>query len=132
MLPKLEERFKDIYLIRNERFLALYNFDDGTGFEPDFLLFAKEKENNNQLMYQLFIEPKGGHLEEHDEWKQNFLLELQKMAEIDPKNFKSKDTLGFADLLDMNPNYKIWGMPFYLAHREFEFMEYVENIGIDS
>ena len=34
---------KDIYLIRNERELKIYNFKDGKAFEPDYILFAKTK-----------------------------------------------------------------------------------------
>ena len=54
----LKEIYDGIYLIRNERHFKIYNFDDGQAFEPDFVLFLRQK-NGNTLTYQLFIEPKG-------------------------------------------------------------------------
>ena len=64
---KLKSKFSDIYLIRNERHFKIYNFDDGRPLEPDFLLFLTDKKKKVSLHYQIFIEPKGQHLFEHNE-----------------------------------------------------------------
>ena len=70
------ESYDEIYLVRNERHFAIYNFADGRAFEPDFVLFLLQK-NGDTITYQLFIEPKGDFLKEHDEWKETFLKEIQ-------------------------------------------------------
>ena|SRR5205085_8150879 len=64
MQDKLQKKYDWFYLIRNERFFKLYNFDDGTSLEPDYLLILYHKENN--LYYQVFVEPKGRYLKEKD------------------------------------------------------------------
>src|SRR5690554_1519131 len=69
----LQQRYEDIYILRNERELAIYD-KQGRRFEPDFLLFCKQKEEN--IAYQVFIEPKGKHLIAHDKWKAEFLNEI--------------------------------------------------------
>ena len=75
-ISQLEETYEDIYLLRNERHFSLYNFSDGRGFEPDFVLFLRET-NGELLTYQLFIEPKGKHLMDQDRWKEDFLKEIR-------------------------------------------------------
>ena len=96
---KLQKKYKDIYLVRNEGHFKLYNFDDGRAFEPDFVLFLTEKKNNSSIYFQVFLEPKGEQLFEHDEWKENFLLALRSRHKI-KQLWKSK-------------NYVVWGMPFF-------------------
>lgn len=49
-----ETNYETIYLLRNEGHFSLYNFSDGHGFQPDFVLFLREN-NGNALYYQLFI-----------------------------------------------------------------------------
>ena len=66
----LEKKFENIYLIRNEREIKIID-KLGRAFEPDFILFCKKKEKK-ELTYQVFIEPKGGHLIAHDKWKEDF------------------------------------------------------------
>ena len=75
-ISQLEETYEDIYLLRNERHFSLYNFSDGRAFEPDFVLFLRET-NGELLTYQLFIEPKGKHLMQQDQWKEDFLKEIR-------------------------------------------------------
>ena len=70
------ESYDEIYLVRNERHFKIFNFADGRAFEPDFVLFLLQK-NGQTITYQLFIEPKGDFLKEHDEWKETFLKEIQ-------------------------------------------------------
>ena len=74
-IREAEATYKDIYLLRNERHFAIYNFADGRAFEPDFVLFLR-KQNGESLNYQLFIEPKGKHLIKHEQWKEDFLKEI--------------------------------------------------------
>ena len=57
-VDKLKIQFNDVYLLRNEKLFQLYRFSDGKALEPDFALFLKNK--TNSIMYQLFIEPRGG------------------------------------------------------------------------
>ncbi len=106
----LKEKFKEFYLIRNERQLKIYNFKDGRAFEPDFLLFLVNKKGKN-ITYQLFVEPKGAFLAEHDKWKEDFLKDLK-------EKFKNK-ILEFGK----TKKYKIIGLPFYSKAEESEFEE---------
>ncbi|MDB4289919.1 DEAD/DEAH box helicase family protein [Flavobacteriaceae bacterium] len=107
----LEKSFENIYLIRNEREVKIID-KLGRGFEPDFVLFCKQK-SGNELTYQVFIEPKGNHLKAHDKWKEDFLNEIrsEKMTiEID------------------SDNYLITGVPFYNNENENEFKKTLNNI----
>lgn len=106
---KLKSKFSDIYLIRNERHFKIYNFDDGRPLEPDFLLFLTDKKKKVSLHYQIFIEPKGWHLFEHDEWKEKFLKVL-KANHIVKQLWKNK-------------KYTIWGMPFYNEQYRKQILE---------
>ena len=72
----LKEKYDGIYLVRNERHFKIYNFDDGQAFEPDFVLFLREK-NGNTLIRQIFIEPKGKYLQPHEKWKEDFLKQIK-------------------------------------------------------
>ena len=102
-IETLKQQYDGIYLIRNERHFKLYNFKDGQGFEPDFVLFLREK-NGEMLTYQIFIEPKGKHLKEYDKWKQDFLEEIT-------ENFKAK-TLEFLTQ-SKKQKYRLVGVIFY-------------------
>lgn len=99
MIAKLKVVYDEVYLLRNEKHFKLYNFDDGRPFEPDFLLLLTKKENDLEVTYQVFVEPKGSQLLEKDAWKQDFLLELK-------ANNLIHQVLN-------TPDYIIWGMPFY-------------------
>lgn len=85
---ELESHFKDIILFRNEKHFPLYAFENGDVFFPDFVLFMKDKAGENQLGYQIFIEPKGDQfLDENGEfehsgegWKQKFLTQISEEA----------------------------------------------------
>lgn len=95
---KLDEKNFEYYVIRNERFseLALYSFDKGERFEPDYLLFIKNKNNDNKSEeYQIYAEPKGEQLLLKDKWKEGFLLEIEEKQKT------------------MKNNHKIIGLPFF-------------------
>jgi type III restriction enzyme len=105
-IQELQKKYEDIYLIRSERAFPVYSFDKWERFEPDFILFMKEKKNKKPITYQVFIEPKWDPLLLVDKWKQDFLLEIDTNAEI----------------LDLNlGNYKLIGLPFYNRWLENEF-----------
>ncbi len=98
-IQKLRDSYQSIYLIRNERHIKIYS-DNGQAFEPDFILFVREK-GGTLLTYQLFIEPKGKYLKEHDQWKQDLLKDI---------------TNQFADkVIDFGENkkYRLIGVPFH-------------------
>ncbi len=106
----LEKKFENIYLIRNEREVKIFD-KIGRAFEPDFILFCKQK-GGEELTYQVFIEPKGNHLKSHDKWKEEFLEEIRKESltiEID------------------TDKYLITGVPFYNNENENEFKETLEK-----
>jgi type III restriction enzyme len=94
----LKEQFSEFYLIRNERVVRLYTFDTGEALEPDFLMFLRTRDDGKKLIYQLFIEPKGQHLLEHDKWKEDFLKGLHAQAVV--TLFQGKD-------------YRVFGLPFF-------------------
>lgn len=112
-LRDTEKTYQSIYLLRNEGHFTIYNFSDGQGFQPDFVLFLRE-ENGETLSYQLFIEPKGQHIAEHDRWKEDFLNEIR--AEY-PSRIITEDS-----------KYRIIGVPsFYNEDHENEFKEDLDN-----
>ena len=104
---QLREKYDEVYLVRNERFFKLYNFDDGRPLEPDFVLFLYQKSKPKSLHYQVFIEPKGSHLKQADEWKQKFLMSLKTEHKVEQ--------------LWEDKKYIVWGMPFYNNSEEVVF-----------
>jgi type III restriction enzyme len=109
-ISDLKKQFREAYLIRNERQLKIFNFSDGQAFEPDYVLFLIDKKGKN-ITYQLFLEPKGLYLMEHDKWKNDFLEEIR-------DKFKNK-IIEFGK----SKKYKIVGAPFYSKGIENEFKE---------
>src|SRR5690554_3205193 len=106
----LKQKFENIYLIRNEREIKIFD-KLGRAFEPDFLLFCKQRDGE-QMTFQVFIEPKGEHLKGYDKWKEDFLNEIraeQKTVKI------HTDT------------YLITAVPFYNYNNENEFKTTLEN-----
>ena len=95
--PKLDEKNFEYYVIRNERFseLALYSFDKGERFEPDYLLFIKNKNDDRSEEYQIYAEPKGEQLLLVDKWKEDFLIKIEEKQKT------------------MKNNHKIIGLPFF-------------------
>ena len=108
-IQESEKTYDDIYLLRNEGHFSLYNFSDGSPFQPDFVLFLREK-NGESVGYQLFIEPKGEHLAETDRWKEKFLEGIR-------AEYQSK-------ILTENSKYRVIGVPsFYHERYENQFKD---------
>ena len=107
MMSNLETKYQEVALIRNEFVFKIYSFDEGQPFYPDFVLFLKEKETNNEHVYQVFIEPKGDEFldaqktfeQSKEGWKQNFLQQIEKEHKVD---FRLE-----------NRDFKLIGLPFF-------------------
>jgi type III restriction enzyme len=104
---KIKKKYKDFFLVRNERFFKLYRFSDGKAFEPDYVMFLDKGNDSKITALQLFIEPKGEPYLIMDDWKEKFLLSIKDNIKFEHKS------------LDL----KIFGLPFYneiLKKKEFE------------
>ena len=113
-MDKFEEKYDEIYLVRNEKDLKIYDFAEGRPFEPDFVLFlriqgAPDKYDN----LQLFIEPKGDNLLVKDKWKNDFLKQIKAMAEV--------------TWCTNTDDYMVWGIPFFNENSNAEFMAAMDN-----
>lgn len=123
LMHELEAKWDDIHLIRNEKFIKIYAFDDGAAFEPDFILFANDRVKGN-VSWQVFIEPKGSQFlgdsrtfnDGKEAWKQRFLLQI-------------KDKFKTATLLE-DDKYRVVGLPFYNeAHTKEQFIQALAQLG---
>lgn len=122
MMRDLEEKWSDIYLLRNEKAVKIYSFEEGKAFEPDFLMFANDKKTGN-TSWQIFIEPKGSQFADANNkfenskegWKQQFLAEITNRDEV--KELVNDD------------RYRIVGLPFYNeALTKPEFKDKLRNL----
>ena len=109
----LKEKYDGIYLARNERYFKIYNFDDGQAFEPDFVLFLRERDGT-MLTYQVFVEPKGKHLQAQDKWKEEFLRKVTQKFEGKTLAFKTPSR---------KQTYTLIGVPFYNNEDENAFKD---------
>ncbi len=101
---KLREKYsEEVYLVRNELDFKIYNFEDGRPFAPDFVLFLRRKDGDDYDNLQIFIEPKGTHLLANDQWKENFLNQIQG-ADIGQFCLKGE-------------KFNIYGLPFFNRDR---------------
>ena len=114
LVPDLKKEYDEIYLVRNERIpaLAIYEFDTGERFEPDFLLFLQKHGTEGYLQEQIYIEPKGSHLLQEDKWKEDFLLKIEEQG-IPVKKY-----------VDDN-EYRIFGLPFF--NKELRMEEFATS-----
>ena len=103
---EFKKKYDVVYLIRNERQLALYSFNDGDRFEPDYVLFLQNKNNKNSYdQLQVFIEPKGDHLLKDDKWKEDFMLQLKEKSDCE------------INVLSGDNEYNVWGVHFFNKNR---------------
>ena len=108
VMPKLKEKYDEITLVRNEKDVRIFSFDEGRAFEPDYVLFLRIKGTENRYdNLQIFIEPKGNQLLKTDKWKEDFLLQIRQMGDV--------------QWLTKADSYDVWGLPFYNEERENDF-----------
>jgi len=106
-VTKLKKKYQDIALLRNEQFFKIYSFEKGEPFYPDFVLFLTEKKTKQEVMYQIFVEPKGDQFlnaqntfeQSKEDWKQKLLIEVEKSHTVDLK-IENKD-------------FRLIGLPFF-------------------
>jgi len=107
VITKLKNKYQDIALLRNEQFFKIYSFENGEPFYPDFVLFLTEKKTKQEVMYQIFVEPKGDQFldaqntfeQSKESWKQKLLIEIEKSHTVDLK-IENKD-------------FRLIGLPFF-------------------
>lgn len=102
-ISDLEFQYDEICLLRNEEVYKIFDFDTGEGFQPDFLLLLKEKNDKNVAYFQVFIESKGEHLkgEDNDAWKEKFLMKIS-------------EEYGFSKpIVEKSDKYILFGLPFF-------------------
>ncbi len=129
-IGNLETKYKEIYLLRNEEVYKIFDFEQGRGFQPDFILFLKTKDKKKigvaetELYYQIFIEPKGNEYIGDDGtfktgkegWKEQFLEEIS-------------EKYGFKKVIKAeNPNYRLIGLPFFNKDQNTNFKTEYELI----
>ena len=129
-IGNLESKYKEIYLLRNEEVYKIFDFEQGRGFQPDFILFLKTKNKKKvgvvetELYYQIFIEPKGNEFIGDDGtfktgkegWKEKFLEEIT-------------EKYGFEKVIKAeNPNYRLIGLPFFNKDYNTNFKKEYELI----
>ena len=94
-IKQLKEKYKEVYLIRNERKVKIVEIDGTRGFMPDFLLYLQDE----SCTYQIFLEPKGDHLRVQDKWKEDFLTSLGERNDV--------------EVLTENEEVRLLGIKFY-------------------
>ena len=99
-IPQIKAKYSKVFLVRNERQLHVYSFDEGDRFEPDYILFLQSQKIEGYEQIQIFIEPKGSHLIAEDLWKERYMLQMESKA------------VAVKTYVDDN-DYKIWGFHFY-------------------
>jgi len=115
----------EVYLLSNETYLAAMtelleqiaselrqNITEYKGtetFKPNGVSFI------NTLIRQIFIEPKGKHLQAHEKWKEDFLEKIKEKF--------SGETLEF-----QTEKHKLIGVPFYGNQNERQFRESLESV----
>jgi|GEM_PF-29317 len=120
-VSKLKKKYQDIALLRNEQFFKIYSFENGEPFYPDFVLFLTEKKTKQEVVYQVFIEPKGDQFldaqntfeQSKESWKQKLLLEIESNHIVDLK-IENKD-------------FRLIGLPFYNKQLQEKFSEAFER-----
>jgi type III restriction enzyme len=117
----LQDKYDEIYLLRNEEVYKIYDFKQARGFQPDFILFLKGKE---PVYYQIFVEPKGNQFIGDDGtfktgkegWKEVFLEEIS-------------TRYGFENIIKAeNKDYKLIGLPFFNEEHNENFKEKYQEL----
>jgi type III restriction enzyme len=116
---ELRQQYDEIYLVRNERAVRLFTFEEGKSFEPDFILFLRKKEDEKMQTWQIFIEPKGSHLLRNtdEQAKEQFLKAIAKEYKLNRIFVLENDT------------YKLIGLPFFNSQDETQRKEFKNAFG---
>lgn len=125
---KINQKFSEWVVVRNEGFKEFKIYYDyrkdkdnyGKGFEPDFIFFAKEKNSENFFALQCFMEVKGTHLVENDQWKEDLLQVLKgKFFDtiLNEKGYKIDKA-----------NLKLESLPFFTGENKTPFLEAFRKI----
>lgn len=120
-MENFKEAYEQVYLLRNEQVYKVYDFEKGRGFMPDFLLFLKKQEQ--EVYYQVFIEPKGGQFKDasggfkdsKEGWKEKFLEDI------------TTKYAGKTILKAENREYKLVGLPLYNAKTTKAFKDKIKE-----
>ncbi|BBM88460.1 type III restriction enzyme [Spirochaetota bacterium] len=136
-----KDEYEIKWLLRNEEVYKIYDFDKGRGFCPDYLLFLKHK-NHDDDYYQILIEAKGNQYKGSgtdlfsspdkkwgqgawnlspfyggkEDWKEKFLEDI--MKKYGHKNI----------ITDQSKNYRLIGLPFYNKKASRRFKDEFENL----
>lgn len=108
-ISKLKDKYEDIYLIRNDEQSSgfkLREFNGTRGFMPDFLLIMIGIEDN--VYYQVFLEPKGDDRLLDDAWKERMLETINR-----------KDLI----IIDENEDVRLVGIRFFAESNRDEFIK---------
>ena len=120
-MGNFESLYDKVHLLRNEEVYKIYDFKTGKGFQPDFILVLKKKQENT--FYQVFIEPKGGQFSDEDGlfgkgkegWKELFLEEIT-------RKYSEEKILKVE-----NKEYQLIGLPLYNEKVKFMFAESMDK-----
>ena len=119
-IDDLAHRYKDVYLIRSDERISklkLHEFTGDvlhyTGFLPDFVLYL----SNESYIYQIYIEPKGTHLLDQDQWKEDLL------ASISPESI---------EVIGENKRVKLYGVKFYVAGDERQVRRDIQKLILEN
>lgn len=119
-VQELKEHYSEVYLIRMDENMKLHEFNPNAkdvhfeGFQPDFILYLQ----NADFFLQVFIEPKGGKIEEQ-QWKEDLLMYIN----------ENEAELTFEDEID---GVKIKGLKFYTINDGRNTMKQLAQIAIDG
>ncbi|OOR85307.1 DEAD/DEAH box helicase family protein [Moraxella canis] len=104
----------EIYLIRNELDYYIFDINSGRRFSPDYMMIINDIVKQ-KVYYQCLFEPKGGHLLDKDQWKEDALVELSEIIKIHNQNIINSNN---------NQSYhhiKCLGFKFYNSEAQDDF-----------
>ncbi len=86
-----------------------------TDYKSEFVhkVFRDKEKSGQELIYQVFIEPKGEHLVREDKWKEDFLLQIAEAERV----FRIE-----------TDQYLLTAVPFYHYNNEKDFSDKLEKV----
>ncbi|MCI6662021.1 DEAD/DEAH box helicase family protein [Campylobacter sp.] len=121
---KIDAKFAEWIIMRNEGFEEFKLYDNrmgdtyGNGFEPDFILFGKPKDNANldYLSAEIILESKGDGFVLKDKWKEELILK-----ELNNKVFNTYKSP------TETANINIYALPFFISKSDENFKKEFNN-----